>query len=160
MLVDDVLGEALDLGVAELALGLPLELRLADFHREHTGEALADVVAAEVYALVCSQHARAFGVAIQGASERRLEATDVGTAVAGVDVIHKGIKGLLVRTGPLQGELDLDIVALSLDHHRRRVQRRSTLIQVLDEVGQAALGMEDLGRLGAIIDEVNRQVWI
>jgi hypothetical protein len=38
----------LDLGVAELGLGLALELRLAELDRDDRGQALADVVAGEV----------------------------------------------------------------------------------------------------------------
>src|SRR5690606_18447375 len=52
LLVDDVLREALDLGVPELGLGLTLELGLGDPHRQHAGEALADVLARQVHALV------------------------------------------------------------------------------------------------------------
>src|SRR5262249_10916149 len=44
LVVDDLLGEALDLGVAELGLGLALELRLAELDGDDRGQALADVV--------------------------------------------------------------------------------------------------------------------
>ena len=44
----DPLDEALGLGVAELGLGLALELRLAELDRDDRGQALADVVAGEV----------------------------------------------------------------------------------------------------------------
>ena len=47
MLVDDRLDDALDLGVAELGLGLPLELRLAHLDGQHAGEPFADVVAGQ-----------------------------------------------------------------------------------------------------------------
>ena len=44
LVVDDALHEALGLGVAELGLGLALELRLAELDRDDRGQALADVV--------------------------------------------------------------------------------------------------------------------
>ncbi len=47
LVVDDPLHEALGLGVAELGLGLALELRLAELDRDDRGEALADVVAGD-----------------------------------------------------------------------------------------------------------------
>src|SRR2546422_7564630 len=45
--VHDALDDALDLGVAELGLRLPLELRLLDLDVQHAVQALAHVVAAE-----------------------------------------------------------------------------------------------------------------
>ena len=44
VLVDHRLDDALDLGVAQLGLGLPLELRLLDLHVQHAGETLPDVL--------------------------------------------------------------------------------------------------------------------
>ena len=45
----------LGLGVAQLGLGLALELRLAQLHRDDGGQALADVVAREVVVLLLEQ---------------------------------------------------------------------------------------------------------
>ena len=47
LVVDDPLHEALGLGVAELGLGLALELRLGQLDRDDRGQALADVVAGD-----------------------------------------------------------------------------------------------------------------
>ena len=47
LVVDHALHEALGLGVAELGLGLALELRLAELDRDDRGQALADVVAGD-----------------------------------------------------------------------------------------------------------------
>ena len=47
LVVDDRLDDALDLGVAELGLGLPLELRLRDLDADDGGQPFADVVAAD-----------------------------------------------------------------------------------------------------------------
>ncbi len=51
------LHEALDLAVAQLGLGLALELRLAQLDRQDRGQALADVVAGEVLVLLLEQAA-------------------------------------------------------------------------------------------------------
>ena len=47
LVVDDRFDDALDLGVAELGLGLPLELRPRDLDADDRGEPFADVVAAD-----------------------------------------------------------------------------------------------------------------
>src|SRR5690606_37308010 len=55
VLVDDLLDEGLHLGVAQLGLGLALELRFAQLDRDDRREALADVVTREVVLLVAQQ---------------------------------------------------------------------------------------------------------
>ena len=47
LVVDDRLDDALDLGVAELGLGLPLELRMRNLDADDAGEPLANVVAGD-----------------------------------------------------------------------------------------------------------------
>ena len=47
LVVDDRFDDPLDLGVPQLRLGLTFELRLRDLHADDTGQALADVVAAD-----------------------------------------------------------------------------------------------------------------
>ena len=54
-LVGGLLDQGLDLGVAELALGLALELRLAHPHRDDGDDALADVLAREVVVLLLEE---------------------------------------------------------------------------------------------------------
>ncbi len=54
LLVDELDHVAADVAV-ELALGLPLELRLGQLNADHGGEALADVVAGEVFLDVLEQ---------------------------------------------------------------------------------------------------------
>ena len=51
LVVDDRLDDALDLGVAELRLGLALELRLRNLDADDAGQTLADVVAADARVL-------------------------------------------------------------------------------------------------------------
>ena len=55
LLVGGLLDERAHLGVAELGLGLALELRVAQLHRDDRGEALADVLAEEVVVLLLEE---------------------------------------------------------------------------------------------------------
>ena len=71
--VDDLLDQPLDRRVAELALGLPLELRVGELHRDHRGQTLADVLAGEVLVLLLEQAAVACD-GVQGPGKRRAEA--------------------------------------------------------------------------------------
>ena len=84
--VDGLLDQALDRRVAELRLRLPLELGIAKLHRDHRGEPLADVVAAQVLVLLLQQALLA-GVGVQRPGERGAEAGEVRAALVGVDVV-------------------------------------------------------------------------
>ena len=55
LLVGDLLDHRAHLGVAELGLGLALELRVAQLHRDDRGEPLADVLAEEVVVLLLEE---------------------------------------------------------------------------------------------------------
>ena len=104
--VDGLLDQSLDPGVAELGLGLALELRLGELHRDHRGQALADVLAAEVLVLLL-EHALVAGVGVEGPRQRRAEAGEVRATLVGVDVVREGEDGLLVGGVPLHRDLDL-----------------------------------------------------
>ena len=69
-----VLDEALDPRVAELRLRLPLELRVAELHRDDRGEPLADVLALEVVLLLLEQPlSRAYLFSVPVSAERKPE---------------------------------------------------------------------------------------
>ena len=55
LVVDDRLDDALDLGVAELGLGLAFELRLRNLDADDRGQAFADVVAGDALLQVLRQ---------------------------------------------------------------------------------------------------------
>ena len=73
LLVDHALDEAADLGVAQLGLGLALELRVAQLDAEDGHQALADVLAAEVL-LFLLEEALGARVVVDGAGDGRPEA--------------------------------------------------------------------------------------
>ena len=130
--------EAGDLGVAELGLGLALELRLAQLQRDDRREPLARVGALQVVVLLLQQ-ALGARVVVERARERRAEAGEVGAALVGVDVVGEGVDGLAVGGGPLQGDLERPLGALDLEGDDVAVQRVARLVEVADEVADAAL---------------------
>src|SRR5207244_10189994 len=86
--VHDALDDALDLGVAELGLGLPLELRILHLDVQHGGETLADVIAREGE-LFLLEKAIALRPFVDGARERRAETREVRAAFVRVDVVDE-----------------------------------------------------------------------
>src|SRR5687768_18409886 len=94
VLVHHLLDDALDLGVAQLGLGLALELGLLDLDMEHAGETLADVLAGqgEVFLL---EIVPLLGGLVDGPGQRRLEPGEMGPPFVGIDVVDEG-EGVLV----------------------------------------------------------------
>ena len=140
LVVDDLLHEGLHLGVAELGLGLALELRLGHLHADDGGEALADVVAAEVRVLLLEDVPLA-GELVHQRGERRAEALLVRAALGGVDRVGERVDRLGVGVVPLHRDLGAHplVVGLALDVDDGRVRDALAGVDVLDEVGDAAL---------------------
>ena len=104
-LVDERLDRRLDLGVAELRLGLSLELRLADLDRKHGREPFAHVVAGEREVGLLEKVALR-RVGVDHARERRLEAREVRAAFVRVDVVDEREDVLVVAVVVLHRQLD------------------------------------------------------
>src|SRR3989441_538842 len=138
LLVHDLLHQPLEVGVAELGLRLALELRFGQPHGDDRAEALADVVAGHP-ALEGLEVAVLLRVRRELARERRAEAREVRAALARVDVVGEGEHALLVAVVVLQRDLDLDVALLALEEHHLGVDGRLVLVQVLDELDDAAL---------------------
>jgi len=94
LLVQELRDIAADVAV-QLALGLPLELRLRQLHAHHRCEALAHVVAAQVFLLILEQPG-ALAVFVDGACQRGTEAAQVRASVNGVDVVGEAEQVLRV----------------------------------------------------------------
>ena len=75
----------------------------------------------------------------------------MGAALARVDVVGEGEEALLVPVVVLQGDLDLDIVLLALEEEHLRMDGRLVLVQVLDELDDAALVEEGVRALVALV---------
>ena len=150
LVVHDLLDEPLDVGVAQLGLRLPLELRLGQPHRDDGRQALAHVVARHG-ALEALEKPVGLGVRRDPSGHGRAEACEVRAAFASVDVIGEREHALLVAVVVLERDLDLDVAARALEVQHLRMDGRLVLVQVLDELDDAALVEEGVGALVALV---------
>nr|P21562.1 RecName: Full=Uncharacterized 80.2 kDa protein in the 5'region of gyrA and gyrB; AltName: Full=ORF 4 [Haloferax lucentense DSM 14919]pir/D39135/ hypothetical protein 4 (gyrB region) - Haloferax sp [Haloferax sp.]AAB09604.1 ORF4 [Haloferax lucentense DSM 14919] len=155
LLVGDALDDAADLGIPELGLRLALELRVGVLDGDDGGESLANVLAAEVVAVEVVQHVVAVRVVVDDAGERRLEPGQMRAALAGVDVVGEGVNRPLELVGRLHGDFDLDALRLVVVVDDVVVERRLGLVEVLDELADAALEEERARLVGPLVGERN-----
>ena len=156
--VDRGLDQRADLGVAQLGLGLALELRVLELDRDDRRETLAHVFAGEVLLFLLEQPLLA-GVVVDGAREGAAEARQVRAALGGVDVVGEREDRVVVRRVPLHGDFDLTVGGLVFEVDHRAVDRVFVAVDVVDEVAHAAGVLEDGGlALGALVDELDAQV--
>ena len=122
--VHHLLHEGPRLGVAQLGLGLALELRLGQLDRDDRGQPLPDVVAGQPV-LGLLDHAPVLAPLVGGVGQRGPEALLVGAALVGVDRVGEGVHRLLVGHVPLHRDLDADpgVGPLGLDRDHRVVHR-------------------------------------
>src|SRR4051794_17479892 len=155
--VDDVLHEAGHARVAELGLRLALELRVGELDRDDGRQTLAHVLAGEVLVLLLELPALA-REAVERARQRRAGAAEVGAALVRVDVVGEREDGLLVGGVPLHGDLDHALLALGLEVDDLLADRVLVLVEVVDEVADAALVVElDLAALATLVGERDLQ---
>ena len=110
LVVDDRLDDALDLGVAQLRLGLPLELRLRNLDADDAGQPFADVVAADAGVLQVLRQVALCRVGVDRPRQRRAEAGEVRAAFVRVDVVGEREHQLGVAVVPLQRDFGVDAV--------------------------------------------------
>ena len=133
LLVADLLHEGLDLGVAQFGFGLPLELRIGDLHRNHSGQALSDVVAGKVRVLLF-EDLLVLGVLVDHGGQCSPEPLLVRTALVGVDGVGEGVDGLGVAGVPLHRDLNLVAFSLTGEAQNAVGNRLLGAVDVLDEV--------------------------
>ena len=102
--IDDSLHCARDIGVTQLALGLPLKLRLGQLHRDDRGQTLAHILSGKRF--VRLQEAVALAVLVQGAGECGTKSAEVRATIDGVDVVGEGVGRFAVRVVVLQSHFD------------------------------------------------------
>src|SRR5881397_3659107 len=100
-----------------------------------------DVVARDA-ALEVLQEVVALRVARDRAGQRRPEAGEVRAALARVDVVGEREHALLIAIVVLQRHLDFDVALAALEEQHLWVHRGLVLVQVLDELDDAALVQE------------------
>ena len=116
-------------GVAQLGLGLTLELGLGQLDRNDTGKTLAHILAGEIL-IVLLQLVVLAGIIVDDAGQRRLEAGLMHTALGGMDVVGEGLHQLVVAVGVLKGDFGLAVLLHRLEIDGTFVQRILVGVQV------------------------------
>ena len=147
--VDDLLHERLRLGVAELGLGLALELRLGQLDADDRDQALADVVAGEVGVLLL-EDAPVARELVDQRGQRGPEALFVRAALVGVDRVGERVHRLGEAGVPLHRDVErhaaVDVLGLGLERHDGAVHGVLARAEVVDVVDEAAVvAVDDLG---------------
>ena len=132
----DGIDQRAHLGVAELCLGLALELRLSELDRDYRGHALAAVLAGEL--IVVFEYADLSAVGVENAGERGAEAGLVHASLGRVDVVCKGNDDLVVAVVILQSDLRLGVGSLALHVDDLAVQGGLVLVYIRNELADAA----------------------
>ena len=104
MIVNLALGKGFCLGVTELRLRLPFELRLGNLNRNNRGQTLTHVFTGEVIVFIPQQFIFA-SITIHQGSQRSTETFFVSAAFVSVDRIRIGVHRLFIRPGPLHSHL-------------------------------------------------------
>ena len=144
VLVARLLHEGLDLGIAELGLGLTLELGFTDLHRDDGRESFTDVVTGELGIFVLEQLLLE-RVLVDRCGQCGAEALFVGTTLVGVDRVGEGVHGLRVAGVPLHCDLELVAGALGGESDDRVVDRGLALVDVPDVVLESTGVVVDTG---------------
>ena len=110
---DDVVHQGADLAVAQLGLGLALELGLGELHGDDAGEALPAVLAGHL--LVVLEQLDLPAVGVEHGGQGPLEALLVHAALGGVDVVGEGDDGLVIAVVVLHGHLRHGVLLLAPD---------------------------------------------
>ncbi|CDC74301.1 uncharacterized protein BN503_00904 [Oscillibacter sp. CAG:155] len=98
---DDVIHQSADLAVAQLCLGLALELGVGELDGDDAGETLPAVLAGDL--LVVLEHLDLAAVSVEHVGQGPLEALLVHAALGGMHVVGKGQDGLVVAVVILHG---------------------------------------------------------
>ena len=101
------------------------------------------------------------GVVVDGAGQRGLEAGQVHAALVVVDVVAEAEDHLVVGVVVLQRHLDLDLRRCSpCEVDGLVVEHRLVLVQVLDELADAAVVLELVALAGALVGDGDAQAGV
>ena len=138
LLIDDVVHQSTDIGVAQLGLGLALELGLRQLDGDDAAEALAAVLAADLVSVGLDDIVF-LTVGIQNAGQGRFKARFVHTAFRRMDVVGKGQNGLIVAVVILHGHLGDGVALLALHVDGLGMQGRFGPVEPGGKLPDAAL---------------------
>ena len=155
-LADHGLHHAADIAVSELLLGLALELGIGYDHAHDGGDAFPRVVAGYGH-LEVLQQVVPLGVVVDGTGEGRLEAHEVETALGSPYGVGVGEDVLLVAVVVLKGDVDLVAVPF-LAYSDGVMDGVFVLVQILDELDDAALVLENGGFALALVMQLDAHV--
>ena len=140
-LVEDGFHGLPDLGVAELGLGLALELGFSQLDRYDGCQAFAGVLAGEVGLFLLDEGVLAC-VVVERPGESGAESGHVGPALGGVDAVGERQDGLGVAVVVLDSGFDEDVFVFLLVVERGLVDGLPVPVDVLDQVGDTAVEVE------------------
>ena len=136
----DLLDDAVDFAVAELGLGLTLELRLGHLHADDGRQAFAEVVAAGL--VVGPEQVGLARIGRERLGECTLEAADVRSAFDRADVVGVALQDLVVAVVELGRDLHGHVLLDALDVDHVVVEHGPGLVEALHELANASLEVE------------------
>ena len=123
--------------VVKAPLGLPLELRVLEHHRDGAGQAIGDVLGVKRLALVLLQSPSVEGSLVEDARQRAAQARDVGPTIDRVDDVAETKDTIVGRHRPLQRDLDRDTAGCTRQGDDARMRNVAALVQFAHIVGEA-----------------------
>src|SRR5438067_692729 len=143
---------ALDLRVAELALGLALELRLQHLDADHRRQSLTDVLTGQV-GIGFLEDPRLARITVEHVGERGAKTGDVASALDRVDGVRERDDVLDEGLVVLKRDLGLCALDLPLDVKRGHVDHRLVAVERAHERHDAALEVEGVGDAQDLVGE-------
>ena len=144
-LVQGRLHGAPGLGVAQLRLGLPLELGFPQLDADHGGQPLPHVLAGQV-GLGLGDEAGLPGVFVQRPGEGGAEPRQVGPALVGIDAVGVAHQVLALALGVLHRDLHVGFLGGGAVVEHVAVDHPPAAVDVFDQAGHPAV--EHVGPLG------------
>ena len=142
------LDDAAHFGVAQLGLGLPLELGVGELDADHRRQPLAHIFADEVGLVVFDEPLLA-GVVVDDAGQGGAEAGHMAAALFGVDAVGERKDGFVDAVVILHRHLDGGVVDGLFVVERQGLHHPAVAVDIADEVGDAAV--EVVGALAVAI---------
>ena len=131
LFVDDGLHDALDLGVAQLGLGLPFKLGLQELDADDGRQPFPDVLAGQVL-VVALDVVVTLGVVVDGPGQGAFKPVEVAAPLGGEDVVGVGIDVFRIARGVLEGQLQAVVVHVLFVVGDLLVQGILVAVDVLD----------------------------